>query len=188
MQASDTNSQCAGASGRQSGEGGSPDADDMEWLPSQSKAPRPVAMAKEGGMKPIIIIPPKLMSAEDVKLLTDNGLCVVTAKDPALVKFLDPIPAEAQRSKIEHAAIKLSRMLLNGDWNQSAYPALGKKEFAELYIGLLMDGNPLDHRDTPEEQQQKVFNEVKHQEVCRLAREEAKAELAAKKKAEAKPA
>lgn len=132
-------------------------------------------------MKPIIIIPPKLMSAEDVKLLADNGLCVVTAKDPALVKFLDPIPAEAQGSKIEHAAIKLSRMILNGDWNRSAYPSLGKKEFAELYMEILMEGTPLDRRGTPEEQQQRVFNNAKHKETCRLAREEAKAERLKKK-------
>lgn len=140
-------------------------------------------MAKEGGVKPIIIIPPQLMSAEDVRLLTENGLCVVTAKDPTQVKFLDPIPAEAQRSKIEHAAIKLSRMILNGDWNRSAYPSLGKKEFSELYMELLMEGTPLDRRGTPEEQQQRAFNSAKHEETCRLAREEAKAERLKKKAA-----
>lgn len=116
-----------------------------------------------------------------MKLLIENGLCVVCAKDPTQVKFLDPIPAEAQRSKIEHAAIKLSRMILNGDWNRSVYPSLGKKEFAELYMEILMEGTPLDRRGTPEEQQQRVFNDAKHEETCRLAREEAKAERLKKK-------
>lgn len=54
MRAEDTDSQCAGTGRGQSGEGGSPDADDMEWLSSQSKKTRPAAMAKEGGMNTIL--------------------------------------------------------------------------------------------------------------------------------------
>lgn len=41
-----------------------------------------------------MIIPPELMSADDVKLLNENGICVVIATDPSKVKFVDPLPAQ----------------------------------------------------------------------------------------------
>ncbi len=70
-------------------------------------------------MKPIIIIPEGAMSAESIKELRDNGICVVEAKDPACVKFLDPIPAAQGRTNVEDAAIQLSRKILNkGFWNE----------------------------------------------------------------------
>jgi hypothetical protein len=43
-------------------------------------------------MKPIMILPPEVMSPEDIKLLNENGLCVVIVKEPAKVRFVDPIP------------------------------------------------------------------------------------------------
>ncbi len=42
-------------------------------------------------MKPIIILLEGAMSDEDIKAIRDNDVCVVIAKDPALVRFVDPI-------------------------------------------------------------------------------------------------
>ena len=49
-------------------------------------------------MKPMIILPPDVMDKENIDLLRENGICVVVAKDPAKVRFVDPIPAVASRT------------------------------------------------------------------------------------------
>lgn len=134
-------------------------------------------------MKPIIIIPPEIMSENDIKLLRENELCVVVATDPAKVRFLDPIPAASNRSNIERAAILMSRRLINGLWNGNV---LHKSDFANLYVDLLIKGTPLDAHGTTEEQEQQIFNDAKADEIRRLAREEAKAERLKKKATEAK--
>jgi hypothetical protein len=138
-------------------------------------------------VKPILILPPGAMSAEDIKLLRDNELCVVVSKDPAKVKFLDPIPSAAQRSKIETAAIRLSRILLNRQWahiTNSSQIDFGV--ISRLYIECLIEGTPLDKAGTLEEQEQRIFDQEKRYELERLAREEARAERKAAKEAKAK--
>lgn len=135
-------------------------------------------------MKPIIIIPPDTMSDEDIKALRDNELCVVVAKNPAAVKFMDPIPAAGQRTQIEAAAVKLSRILLNGQWGQvSNCSVIGRSEFAQLYVSLVTEGTELDRNGSRQEQEQRYFDSAKLDELRRLACEEAKAERAATKKA-----
>ena len=132
-------------------------------------------------MKPIIIVPPKVLDAEAFKLLRENGLCVVEASDPAKVRFLDPIPASSNRSQMEMAAIRLSRILLTGTWgNFFNTTCLGVGEFARIYIKLLIEGSSLDPSGTLEEKQQRVFEQSKLEESARLGREEAKRERAAK--------
>jgi len=42
-------------------------------------------------MKPMIIIPPGQMSQADIKKLESNQICIVVARDPARVKFFDPM-------------------------------------------------------------------------------------------------
>lgn len=96
-------------------------------------------------MKPIIIIPPDTMSEEHIKLLRENDLCVVVAKDPSKVKFVDPIPAMSSRTQIESAAIKLSRILLNKQWGHvSQSNLIGQDEFSKLYVKLLIEGTQLE--------------------------------------------
>lgn len=56
-------------------------------------------------MKPIIILPPGSLSDSNIQLLRDNELCVVVAKDPAAVKFVDPIPAISSRTRIKGTAL-----------------------------------------------------------------------------------
>lgn len=129
------------------------------------------------GMRPIVILPPDTMDDKDIAALRDNGLCVVVAKDPARVKFLDPIPVAAGRTKIETAAIMLSRKLLNkGFWNNDST----RDCVARTYVDILMKGTALDPNVQEEED---YFNRVKVREIERLAIEEAREERAAKKAA-----
>jgi len=138
-------------------------------------------------MKPMIIIPPDTMTDADIQALRKNEICVVVAKDPAKVKFVDPIPAAAQRTQIEAAAIKLSRILLNGQWGHvSTCSAIGRSEFARLYIECLIQGTSLDPSGSLQEREQEYFNNAKLTELNRLAKEEARAERAAAKAAAAK--
>lgn len=90
-------------------------------------------------MKPIIILPPKTMSKSDIKALRDNELCVVIAKDPSQVKFLDPIPTSSSRTQMENAAIALSRKLLNGQMLQ-----FQRGDITRAYVDILIKGSPLD--------------------------------------------
>ncbi len=128
-------------------------------------------------MKPILIIPVDTMTAEDIKKLNDNGICTVEAKNPALVKFLDPIPSAAQRGQVEQAAIALSRRLLTMNRTDSIYGA----DIFKFYVDALVRGTALDPNPSQEEEEQRFFNTAKLKELQRLASEEARAERAAKK-------
>ena len=133
-------------------------------------------------MQPVIVIPPKLMSADDIKRLRDNGLCVVEAADPAKLRFLDPLPSVSQRTHMDDTAIKLSRVLLNSNFNTG----LVRSDFTRMFVDLLLKGTSLDSQGTQQEQEQKLFDQAKTNELYRLAREEARAERAARKEAEKK--
>jgi hypothetical protein len=133
-------------------------------------------------MKPMIIIPAKTMSDANIKLLRENGICVVVATKPEAVRFLDPIPASSSRTQIENAAIKLSRILLNRQWGHvSPRTEIGVSEFSRLYIEALIEGTPLDSKPTVAEQAAKIFTTEKQDEIRRVAREEARAERAAER-------
>lgn len=133
-------------------------------------------------MKPVIILPPDAVSVEDIALLNANDLCVVVAKDPSMVKFVDPLPAASSRTEMEHAAIQLSRMLLNGHWSRwSGTNMLGRGDFARMFVDLLVEGTPLDPNPTRAEQEAVLFSDAKREEIRRLAREEAREERKAKK-------
>ena len=136
-------------------------------------------------MKPIIILPPDTMSKEHIKLLRDNGLCVVVAKDPAKVKFVDPLPVVSSRTKIESAAIQLSRIVLNGTWGHwSNLGCIGRETMAKIYVDRLTDGTPLDAAySDPEVRNQEIYDLAKTDELRKLARTDAQAEYAAKKRA-----
>ena len=138
-------------------------------------------------MKPMIILPPDLMSEQDIKVLRENGICVVVATDPAKVRFVDPLPAVSSRTDIENAAIKFSRVLLNRQWGDvSSSGCIGISEFARIYLDCLLEGTPLSKAGTKEEQTQRYLDQVKLDELDRLAREEAKEERAAMKASKAK--
>lgn len=133
-------------------------------------------------MKPMIIVPPDTLSAEDVKKLEDNQICVVVAKDPAKVRFMDPIPAVSSRTEIEQAAIRLSRVLLHG---QHTATNLSRDSIAAIYTSILIKGTPLDARGSMEEQEKEWADSARRMEIERMAREEARAAREAMKAKEA---
>lgn len=127
-------------------------------------------------MKPIIILPPDTMSADDIKLLRENDLCVVVSNDPAKVKFVDPIPAASSRNEIENAAISLSRVLLNAQWGSyTTDDRISRATIARIYCDLLTKGTPLasSYRD-PAAVEKEIFDSAKADEIRRIAREEAR--------------
>jgi hypothetical protein len=135
--------------------------------------------SEQDRMKPIMIVPPDVMSEDDIRQLRENGLCVVVAKDPAAVKFVDPIPSMAQRTKVEAAAIALSRRILDArQFNQQGY--IDRSSIARLYVDLLVKGTALDPK---QEDEQREYDAARMEEVRKIAREDARAE-AAKRKAE----
>lgn len=136
-------------------------------------------------MKPIIILPPKLMSEEHIKLLRDNDLCVVVAEDPAKIRFLDPIPAQSQRGKIEQAAILLSKIVLNRQWgNYTADNTIGSATAARIFFDILCKGTDLDPSPSQAQRETEAYDDARIDEIKRIAREDAKAMRAAQKKAE----
>ena len=140
--------------------------------------PRAAGNPRNNFMKPIIILEPDSISLEDIAILRGNDLCVVVAKNPASVKFVDPIPAASCRTQMEQACISLSRILLNGQ-----YIPEHKHNFAAKYIECLMKGTPLDpnHR-SQEDWDKSVYDQARLDEISKMAREEARAEKAAKLK------
>ena len=136
-------------------------------------------------MKPMMIIPPNTMSQSDIKLLRENDVCVVVAKNPANVRFVDPIPVLSSRTQMEHAAIQLSRRLLNGQMAFNDFGDTNRNKIANLYVQLLVEGTPLD-RATKEEKEKEIYEEEKYDEIRRIARADAKAERENKKKEQTK--
>lgn len=139
-------------------------------------------MKEEKRMQPIMILQPDSMSDEDMQRLRDNGLCVVVAKEPALVRFMDPIPSVSSRTDIENAAIRLSRKMVTHEyWGNED----GRRDYIAELCDIIIKGSPLDPQPTQQEQETRIFSSAKADELRRLAREEAKAERAAAKEAEA---
>jgi len=129
-------------------------------------------------MKPIVILPPDTMSAEDIQMLRENNLCVVVATEPSSVKFIDSLPASSSRTQIEHAAIQLSRKLLHGELVPNY-----RGEISALFVRLLSEGTALSRGPTQDERDEEIQRIARETELRRLGREEAKAMKAAKKSA-----
>lgn len=54
---------------------------------------------------------------------------------------------------------------------------------ARVYIDILMQGTPLSNEPSKEEKEKRIFDDAKHDELRRLAKEEAKAERLAARQA-----
>ena len=136
-------------------------------------------------MMPIMILPQEAMSKEDIEILRANGICVVVAKEPHAVKFVDPIPAASSRTEIEQASLSLSRKLLHpGFWRRDSFTADDsslRKTITASFVELLLNGTPLDSKPTKEELQKEAYHAEKIREMQLLAREDAKAERQASK-------
>src|SRR3990167_4559593 len=123
-------------------------------------------------MNPIIILPPDTMSREDIEALKANGLCVVEAKEPAAVKFVDPIPAISSRTEIENAAIQLSRRILAPEYWQDGHNNQIRSTIVKTWYEILVKGSPLDPKKSRAEVEREIFDDAKYDEIRRLAREE----------------
>lgn len=132
-------------------------------------------------MKPIIVLPPDTISPEDIEKLRENGLCVITSKDPTAVKFLDPIASAADRPKAEQAAIELSRVLLHGIWSKySCTSTISRADIAQMFVDIFTKGTDLGREDRRAAAEQ-IYQHAKASEIEKIAREEAREERAAKK-------
>lgn len=135
-------------------------------------------MSDKASMKPIIILPPGMMTPEDIQKLEANWLCVVIAKDPSQVKFLDPTLCIAHRTDLEQAAIQLSRKVLNpGYWTHDDT----RQQLTRTFCDILLKGTPLDKNPTKAEQEAEIISNARLDELRTIAREEARAEKAAAK-------
>lgn len=93
---------------------------------------------KKDRIKPMMIIPKKAMTKRDIGELRKNGVCVVEAENPLLVRFCEP-PPEGY-SVQERAAIRLSRFLLSADHNNNYRD---RSDICALYAQLIIEGTPL---------------------------------------------
>ena len=130
----------------------------------------------------MMIVPPGTFSQGDLQLLLDNGICIVETADPAAVRFVDPLPVVSSRSEMEVAAIALSRKLLTKGhcpWDENT-----RGNVARMFADLLIKGTSLDAEKI--EHEKFIYNNVKDDEIRKLAREDARAERAAAKAAKKK--
>ena len=94
----------------------------------------------EERVKPVILLQYRSISKANIKLLRDNGLCVVECKDPTKVRFMDPPPMSY--SVQELAAIELARGLLR-DGKLPGHGYNVKAACGALYAEILLRGDPL---------------------------------------------
>jgi len=132
-------------------------------------------------MKPMIVVPPGTITKEDIARLDENGVLVVEAKDVAAVRFIDPIPVQSSRTEIEAAAIQLSRRLLRGDNFGGPNGMITWKDVNRMFVECLVKGTPLSEGPTQAEYEAKIVSQERESELRKIAREEARAERAAKK-------
>jgi hypothetical protein len=140
--------------------------------------------APKSEIQPMIVLPIGAMTPEDIKVLRDNGICVVECKEPGAIKFIDPIPSAVARTKIEDACIRLSRKILDKHEFHRIFGndlgSIDQSNFTRLYVELLVQGTPLD--PAPDEER-RIFDQKKRAEIEKLAREEAREEAKARKAA-----
>ena len=88
-------------------------------------------------MKPILVLPPDNMSAEDIALLREIDICVVVAKNPADLRFIDP-PPTGNYDQVTEASLNLSRLIINNtDKNYST------RELASFWAQALINAHPV---------------------------------------------
>lgn len=91
----------------------------------------------ESRVRPVIVLPTGQVTKEDIAVLRENGMCVVEAKDPSLVRFMEPPPNGY--SEQERAAISLCRHLLR-NYQTSHWT---KAEIHEILVHAFTEGSPL---------------------------------------------
>lgn len=98
-------------------------------------------MSEPSKIRPVIILPPDEMSDQDIEKLNQNGFCVVVAKNPDQVRFMDP-PLQSYPAP-ERAALRLCRYVIANRSNENAYNAQAYKALTERLCDYLLEGTPL---------------------------------------------
>lgn len=131
-------------------------------------------MSDDARMKPILVIPTNAMTPDSVMALRSNGICVVETEDPSKVKFLDPIPSAAERTRVEDAALSLSRKVLSTSFWTNGRESGAWQAVAATYLDALVNGTPLDSKPSPVEEERRIYQEAKNDELRKIAKEEAR--------------
>lgn len=92
--------------------------------------------------KPVIILPTGKVSKADIRMLRKNGLCVIEAEDPSLIRFLEPPPGDYGPQ--EKAAIATCRHLMG----QCEY--LNGREIKALFANFIIKGTTLEYSKPPQ--------------------------------------
>ena len=100
---------------------------------AETDKPKPVG----NRMKPVIILPVEHVSKDDIAELRANGFCVIEAKEPDSVRFMEPPPMGY--SEQEKAAIKLCRHLLA----QPNHANFTRESISSLLSWFFIQGSPL---------------------------------------------
>jgi hypothetical protein len=88
-------------------------------------------------MKPILIIPPDQMSKEDIDRLRENDICVVEAKEPSEIRFVDP-PPSGNYDQVVEASLALSRWVINNPTG-----TFEAKTLSAYWAQMLMGAHPI---------------------------------------------
>lgn len=126
-------------------------------------------------MKPMIVLPVGEVTPEDIQQLRDNGICVIEAKEPANVRFVEPLESSLGQDDFARAAIQLTRRILCGEVGGFA-----KGDCSKLLAEILIKGSPIDPAETPQEYAANLFDEFKDCEIAELAKKAAEIEMAPK--------
>lgn len=90
---------------------------------------------------------------------------------------------------MEEAAIKMSRILLNARWRfvsgGAIVESVTKNQIRSVYLDCLIEGTALSDDGSREQQERKIIDSARAEELAKIGREEARAEQAAKKAAKA---
>lgn len=96
-------------------------------------------------MKPTIIALPGSLSTKAIRLLNENGFCVVEAKNPEAIRFLE-VPPVSNAAEQERAAVKLARMVIRpGFWKNDET----KNMLAAKYVEILCEHGALTDKAVP---------------------------------------
>lgn len=93
-------------------------------------------MSEPSKIRPVIILPPDEMSEDDIGKLNNNGFCVVVAKHPDQVRFMEP-PLQSYPAP-ERAALKLCRVIM-----ASREKNVTLQDLTQRLCDFLMEGVPI---------------------------------------------
>jgi hypothetical protein len=91
-------------------------------------------------MRPTVILPIGAMDKKQITKLNRNGFCVVEAKQPEAVRFLN-VPPVADYTVSERAAIELARVLMSP--KDCPWAGDTRDKIARMFVDILMKAQPL---------------------------------------------